>query len=137
MPEQIRSKSLFKVKVEGEHRTGFCEDCQTPTEKEFYMDGERKRVRVACPKCGGLGKLIARSVSIQQPVLKCFRIKCLYRFFIDTIFCGLLSNYHQRRVTYAEANRNKVMPEKYRTGRPAPQSIWQAVIEILKLKFRR
>ena len=134
MPEAIILTSSFRASVSGEHREGFCEKCGTLTEKEFYMDGDRRRVRKICPKCGGQGRLIGRSVSIQPPPApKCFRPKCLFKFFRDVFFCGLLSNYHERRLTYAERNRYKKIPNKYRTGADAPQTIWQAILAIIKL----
>jgi len=53
---------------------------------------------------------------------------------MDCLFCALLSSYHTRRVTYAEANRHKKILERYRTGEPSPKNIWQAIHAILKLK---
>lgn len=132
--EKVATKHLLKTKVTGEHRTGFCENCGARTVKEFYMEGERERVRMACPACGGLGVLIAKTYSIQPPdPLKCLRVRCLWQFFRDTLFCALLSNYHRRRVAYAEANRHKKILERYRTGEPSPKTIWQAMHANTKL----
>ncbi len=124
----------MRVIVTGEHRTGFCEKCQTRVVKEFYMDGERKRVRMVCPDCGGLGRLIAKTFSVQPPdPPQCLSFRCLRQFFRDTLFCALLSNYHRRRVAYAEMNRNGNILERYRTGEPSPKTIWEAIHANLKL----
>ena len=132
---ETATRGTFRVYATGEHREGFCEKCQTKTVKEFYMDGERKRVRVTCPECGGMGRLIAKTFSVQPPKPpQCLSFRCLSRFFLDTLFCALLSNYHRRRVAYAEANRHKEILERYRTGEPSPETIWQAIHANLKLK---
>ena len=147
MPE-TRTRKLIRVNVTGEHRLGFCENCGARTVKEKYKDGtlqypegrdkppvERVRTRMVCPECGGMGRLIAKTYSIQPPdPPQCLSIKCLYRFFLDTLFCALLSNYHRRRVAYAEKNRHKEILERYRTGEPSPQNIWQAIHANTKLK---
>jgi len=131
---KVSTRSTFKVSATGEHRTGFCENCQTQTVKEFYMDGERRRIRMVCPVCGGMGKLIAKTFSVQPPdPPQCLSFRCLFRFFMDTLFCALLSNYHKRRVAYAEKNRHKVILERYRTGEPSPKTIWQAIYDNTKL----
>lgn len=131
---EVRTKGFLKVTVTGEHRTGLCEKCGTQVEKEFYMDGKRKRVRMVCPECGGLGRLIAKTFSIQPPEPpQCLSLKCLWGFFKSTLFCALLSNYHRRRVAYAEANRNKKILERYRIGEPSPKNIWQAFHANMKL----
>ncbi len=128
------TKGVLKTKVTAEHRTGFCEKCGTRTAKEFYLDGTRKRVRMSCPACGGLGVLIAKTYSVQPPdPPQCLRIRCLWQFLRDTLFCALLSNYHRRRVAYAETNRHKKILERYRTGEPSPKSIWQAIHANIKL----
>ena len=139
MVKKIISKGLLKTKVTAEHRTGFCENCSTRTVKEFYMDGERKRVRMSCPDCGGLGQLIVRTYSVQPPApLQCLKIRCLWQFFRDTLFCALVSSYHERRVAYAEKSRDggilKPILERYRTGEKSPKNIWQAIHANIKLK---
>lgn len=139
MPEAVAIRNFLKTIVIAEHRMGMCEDCGTQTAKEFYMDGERKRVRAACPECGGLGKLIVRTYSVQPPAPpKCFSFKCLWQWFRDTLFCALLSNYHRRRVAYATKSRIKgeLKPilERYRTGEQSPKTIWQAIHANWKLK---
>jgi len=133
---QIKTRGFIKTKVTGALRTGYCENCGTRASvKEFYMDGERKRVRMVCPACGGLGVLIVKTYSIQPPAPpQCIRVRCLWQFSRDTLFCALLSNYHQRRVTYAQVNKNKKILERYRTGEPSPETIWQAIHAIIKLK---
>ena len=134
MADSVNTKGFMRTKVTGEHRLGFCEKCGTKTEKEFYMDGNRKRVRMVCSACGGQGKLIAKTYSVQPPTPpQCLRIGCLWGFFKDTLFCTLLSNYHARRVAYAEANRNKMILERYRTGEPSPKNIWQCIHANVKL----
>jgi len=134
MAESMVTRGFLETTVNADHREGFCENCGTQTANEFYMDGNRKRVRSACPECGGLGRLIVRSVSIQPPPPpKCVKPWCLLRFVLDTLFCALLSSYHTRRATYAEVNRHKKILERYRTGEPAPQNIWQAIHANIKL----
>jgi len=133
MPK-VSVRGSFKVTATGEHREGICEKCGTLTEKEFYMEGERKRVRMVCPQCGGMGRLIAKTFSVQPPVPpQCLSLRCLCKFFRDTLFCALLSSYHRRRVEYAEANRHNKILERYRTGEPSPETIWQAVHANIKL----
>ena len=132
---EVSTRGFLKVIVTGEHREGFCRKCDQLLVKEFYMDGTRKRVRMVCPTCGELGMLIAKTFSVQPPnPPQCLAIKCLYRFFMDTLFCALLSNYHRRRVAYAEKNRHKEVLERYRTGEPSPKNIWQAIHANIKLK---
>lgn len=85
----------------------------------------------------GKGNLIARSVAIQSPALpKCTKPKCLWGFFWEVVFCDLLSTYHRNRVEYAERNRHKKIPLKYRTG-DSPSNIIQAILAIMKLSLRR
>ena len=135
MPEPVIMRNTFKVTVTGEHREGVCGKCNVVLVKEFYMDGTRKRVHMVCPECGGMGRLIAKTFSVQPPAPpQCLSLRCLYRFFLDTLFCALLSNYHRRRVDYAEKNRHKKILERYRTGEPSPQNIWQAIHANTKLK---
>jgi len=131
---KVSTKGLFRVYATGEHREGICRKCDKLLIKEFYMDGERKRVRMVCPKCGGMGRLIAKTFSVQPPSPpQCLSVRCLYKFFLDTLFCALLSTYHSRRVAYAEMNRHKQILERYRTGQPSPETIWQAIHANIKL----
>jgi len=137
-----------KTSVPADHRSGICEKCGIQMEvKEVTIKSSRlvngetvytdKLVnRPVCPKCGGMiGQLIARSVSIQPPPPpQCVSPRCLLKFVLDTLFCALLSSYHARRVAYAEGNRHKKILERYRTGEPSPENIWQAIHAIIKLK---
>lgn len=131
---KVGTRGVFKVYATGEHREGICRRCNKLLIKEFFMDGERRRVRMVCPECGGMGRLIAKTFSVQPPdPPQCLSFKCLHRFVRDVLFCALLSNYHRRRVAYAERNRHKEILEKYRTGQPSPETIWQAIHANLKL----
>lgn len=131
----LNTRGFLKTIVTGEHREGVCENCKQILVKEFYMDGTRKRPRMICPSCGGMGRLIAKTYSVQPPSPpQCLSPKCLYQFFKDTLFCALLSSYHSRRVTYAKKNRHKKILERYRTGDPSPKTIWQAIHANIKLK---
>jgi hypothetical protein len=81
------------------------------------------------------GRLISRQASIDPPEApKCLRPGCLWRYLCDALRYALVANYHARRVAYAESNRHKKILERYRTGDPSPQSIWQAIHANLKLK---
>ena len=145
---KVSTRSTFRVSATGEHREGVCRECKILLVKELYKDGtlvypngkdkapvERERVRMVCPICGEMGRLIVKTFSIQPPAPpQCLALRCLYRFFIDTLFCALLSNYHSRRVAYAEKNRHKEILVRYRTGQPSPQTIWQAIHANIKLK---
>jgi len=124
----------LRFRVTAEQRTGFCEICGTQVEKQFYMDGEVRRAHVICPKCGGMGKLIVKTFSIQPPAPpKCLSFRCITKFFNDSIRCALLTNYHKRRVAYATHNRKKKMLEKYRTGEPSPTTFWGIIYATVKL----
>lgn len=134
----IGTSNSFKVVVTGEQREGPCEACGTMTEKEFYMDGERRRVHMICPKCGGMGRLIVKTYSIQAPrPPQCTRPKCLWKFIKEVWFCSVLSEYHNLRVDYATHNRHKNIKDKYRTGEPSPKTIFQAEKAILKLRINK
>jgi NAD-dependent SIR2 family protein deacetylase len=138
MPEPVRTSSRMKLRIVNEHRLGPCEKCGTQTEKEFYMDGQRKRVRMVCPKCGGMGRLIVRTTAIDAPgAPTCFKPKCVRKFIRDSIFCILSSAYHHKRVEYAEKHRNDNILEMYRTGLPMPLTIPQAIRENFRLIIRR
>jgi len=52
---------------------------------------------------------------------------------MDMVTYSLINLYHERRVTYAEANRNKKILERYRTGEPSPKTLWQALIANTKI----
>jgi hypothetical protein len=82
----------------------------------------------------GKGNLISKAVDIQPPDLpRCFSFRCMFRFMRESLFVALLASYHRRRVAYAEANRHKVILERYRNGEPAPKNIWQAIHANIKL----
>lgn len=82
----------------------------------------------------GQGNLISRGVGIQPPTTpKDTSITSLFRFVKSVIYCNLLTAYHTRRVTYAEANRHKKIPEHYRTGEHSPDNITRAIIANAKL----
>jgi len=49
------------------------------------------------------------------------------------VFFALLANYHAKRVAYAEANRHKLILERYRSGETSPNTIWQAIHANIKL----
>ena len=84
------------------------------------------------------GGLISRQISIEAPVVPtCLRTSCLWRYLKATIFYVLVVKYHEGRTAYAEANRHKEIPEKYRAGEPAPQTIWQAISANIGLILRR
>ncbi len=139
MPEAITTKGTFKVIVHASHLNGICAECNTQMEVKEVDIGEGKiRKRAVCPECGGMiGQLIARPTSIQAPdPPQCISFKCLWKFIMDSLFIAYLSSYHRRRVAYAEANRpekGKVILERYRTGEPAPETLWQAIHANIKL----
>ena len=117
----------FKATVGAEHRTAICEHYGT------LMEKESKSLR--CGKCGGTrGTLVSRSVAIHAPPPpECVRIPCLIKFFHDVLYCALLSKYHQKRMEYAEKNRGRKIPLKYRTGDDAPKTIKQALLALIIL----
>jgi len=81
------------------------------------------------------GNLISRQATVEPPAPpQCIRPSCLWKFVIDNIRFTLVLSYHARRVAYAEANRHKVILERYRTGEPAPQTMWQAIHANMKLR---
>jgi len=135
MAIKVRTGSNFYIVVTGEQREGFCENCRTKTEKQYYMEGNRKRVKAICPQCGGQGRLIVRTYSIRPPLPpQCLSFRCVWRFFKNSLFVLLITAYHAKRVAYATQNRNKEILERYRTGEPSPQTIWQAIHANLKLR---
>ena len=103
--------------------------------EERVSIGRKLRVVVTGELRGGDGKLVVKTYSIQPPdPPKCIKPSCLFQFFKDTLFCALLSIYHNRRVIYAQQNRHKKILERYRTGEPSPKTIWQAIHALIKLK---
>jgi len=83
----------------------------------------------------GNGRIISRQLSIEPPVLTCLRLSCLLRYLRAALFYALLSKYHAKRVGYAEARRHRDIPERYRTGEPAPQTMWQAILANIHLIY--
>lgn len=80
------------------------------------------------------GTLIVRMCSAEPPKpLTCLKISCIIKFIGDCLRIALVSVYHERRIAYAEKNRNKKILERYRTGEPAPKSIIMALIANTKL----
>ncbi len=134
MPSSTTGGGL-RLYWKAEHRDGICLRCNVQMEvKEVELGGKLVK-RPVCSKCGGMTEhLISRGVSIQPPdPPKCLSLKSLYKFFKDSLFCALLANYHRRRVFYAETNRHKKILERYRTGQPSPETIWQAIHANIKL----
>ena len=106
------------------------------------MPKARTSVRMAITFHGdhhsGEGKLISRQVSVEPPApISCVRVSCLWRYTLESIAYTLTLLYHKKRTEYAEGNRDKDMPERYRTGEDTPDSIIGLVWEIIKLKIRR
>jgi len=140
MPDSVFIKAKFKTIVHADHRNGICINCNTQMEvREVDIGGGKMANRAVCPNCGGMeGQLIARPYSIQAPdPPQCLSLKCLGKFMRDSLFVALLSSYHRRRVAYAEANRpekGKKILERYRTGEPSPQNLWEAIHANIKLK---
>jgi len=82
----------------------------------------------------GKGNLIVRQTSIEPPnAPECLSPGCLWRYLIDSLTFVLVASYHTRRVVYAEANRNKKILERYRTGAPSPNNFWWALYANIKL----
>lgn len=116
------------------------------------MDSENKKGNVKAEVTGGIllswgathrdkyGVLICRLASVNAPSTPtCLTPRCLIRYFWDSLKFVLIASYHARRVAYAEASVtitivdgerirtiNPIL-ERYRTGEPSPQTIWQAI----------
>ncbi len=77
-------------------------------------------------------------VSVPPPApMTCIKFSCYRAFVKRVITYGLLLEYHRLRVKYAEKHRDRHIPERYRTGEPAPTTAREAIKEILKLRVRR
>ncbi len=119
------------------HRDGICIKCQIPFEE--FETGEFNDLGVTtvrkCPKCGGkTGNLIVRFAGIAPPPLPdCVKLSCLWSYLIESLTFALIVSYHRRRVAYAEANRYRKILERYRTGEPSPETLWQALHANIKL----
>lgn len=83
------------------------------------------------------GNLIVRQTVLEPKALECYRLSCLLKYPLSTLQYILACYYHKCRADYAEKHRHNTMPERYRTGEPSPETIWQALQEILKIKIRR
>jgi len=80
------------------------------------------------------GTLIVRFVNINPPTPPtCIKVSCLWKFFLDSLTFALISSYHGRRIAFAEASRGKEILERYRTGEPSPETLWQAFHANIKL----
>ena len=132
------SQSGLNITFGADHRTNVCEKChirfvETKT-GELSPMGEAY-TRPICPICGGgIGELISRHVSMYPAKYpKCIRFSCLIQYLKTALLYALVAYYHGRRVTYAERNRSKKILERYRTGEPSPQTLWQAIHANIKL----
>lgn len=104
----------------------------------MIASGVKYKVTIDAEHKDGKGNLIARTMSIEAPnPPNCSKPRCLWKFFWETVFVSLLSTYHSRRVRYAERNRRKKIPMKYRTGENSPENIQQAIFAIIRLRLRR
>ena len=83
----------------------------------------------------GAGELISQQRSITPSAIPtCLTFSCLVKYWKEATFYALVCNYDRRRTAYSEANRDKVILERYRTGEPFPKTIWQAIHANIKLK---
>ena len=81
------------------------------------------------------GVLISRQAMIPPPEPPtCLRPSCLWQYLWDAWLYALVCIYHAKRTAYAEAHRNDVILERYRTGEPSPKTMWQAIHANLKLR---
>jgi len=86
----------------------------------------------------GKGNLICRHISVEQPgIPTCTNFHCLWEYLKASILYTLILAYHQKRTVYAELNRHKNIPERYRTGEPSPQTFGRAFRAYIKLAIRR
>jgi len=80
------------------------------------------------------GNLIVRFAHIVPPTPPvCVKLSCLWSYLIESLTFALVASYHKRRITYAEVNRGKKILERYRTGEPSPETLWQAFHANIKL----
>ena len=138
MADEVSVSNAMTIVVHADHRNGICNECNVQMEVRDVPLRDKLVKRPVCPKCGGMtGQLIVTPFTIQSPTPpSCLSFKCLGNFIKDSLYVAFLSSYHARRVAYAEANRpeKKVILERYRTGNPSPQNLWQAIHANIKLK---
>ena len=138
MPEPVNVPGFLKVTYTADHRTNFCEVCGTSLIQDPEVPIETKVKRNWCTTCGGYSKgvLVSRSISLQPPnPPRCIKPGCLWEYVKSVYLYTLVLSYHNKRVNYAERNRHKVIPEKYKTGDNAPITIKGAVLANIKLYF--
>jgi hypothetical protein len=84
------------------------------------------------------GRLIVRHVMVSAPpAVSGGNLSARWRYFAKIQLCSLLRLYHRKRVAYAETNKDRSIPEHYRSGQPAPRDICQALKELCRLEIRR
>jgi len=138
------SQAGIIVKWGAEIRDGHCPDCNAfldvPTAEDKAEWRETKLLKRMCSQCGErkLGKLVVRLGAVEPPGgIDCVRFSCLWKYLLKSLRYVLVSLYHKHRIAYAMSHRDKDIPIRYRTGEPSPDSIWEAVKAILRLKVRR
>ena len=65
--------------------------------------------------------------------MTCLRLSCYLAYVKRVLWYMQLCEYHKRRAIYAERNRHKEIPERYRTGEDTPTG-FRLLIETLKLR---
>lgn len=126
------TKSGVGISHSAEHRDGHCSVCDGLLDAGVI---DKMPLRW-CSRCQDWkeGKLIAKEITLTPPKPPtCTRIPCIWRYFKDVIVYSLISMYEARRFSYAQANRNKNILERYRTGDPRPETLWQAIHANIKL----
>lgn len=82
----------------------------------------------------GDGTVISRQVSVAEPApLDCTKFSCIVNWVLDMFLYSLIVLYHERRVAYAEKNRNKEILERYRSGEPSPKTWLEVFVALTKL----
>ena len=81
------------------------------------------------------GNLVVRNVSLESPNLTCVKLSCLWAYFKATLTYMVIAMYDRGRVYYAtHGGRHKQILERYRTGYPMPQNLWQAIHANIKVR---
>ncbi len=80
------------------------------------------------------GRLIVKQAVLEPRPIECYKISCLLAYPLSAMQYMLACYYHKCRAEYAEKHRHNVIPEHYRTGEPSPETVWQAIKEIIKLR---